>query len=132
IISRARHLVARHYGKPQRGPTFTSDQLDWLKERIPGYMQHDPMSDETHRFVETTMVQFDILWPVRLKLWPELPAETPYDDDMRAAMLAQSSILRASIHGHLLWQTRYQLRREKNKTGVQPRKWYWYWGIGRA
>ncbi|KAG1876064.1 hypothetical protein C8R48DRAFT_669273 [Suillus tomentosus] len=132
VIAQAHYLVARHYRRPTREPTFTSDQLEWLAERIPSYMQYDPKSDETRRFIRSTMVEFDVLWPLRLKLWPEYPASTLYTDDMRSAMLAQTSILRANITGHLLWQTQYKLRREKNKTGIKPAKWFWYWGVGQT
>ncbi|KAG2029155.1 hypothetical protein BDR03DRAFT_987946 [Suillus americanus] len=108
---------------PTCGPTFQSDQLDWLKECIPSYMKHDPKSNETRHFIRSTVIEFDVLWPLRLKLWPECSTETPYTDNMHAAMLAQTSTLQA---------TRYKLHCEKNKIGFKPTKWFRYWAAGQT
>ncbi|KAG1802806.1 uncharacterized protein HD556DRAFT_1304073 [Suillus plorans] len=128
----AHYLTARYHQNPTRQAPFNSAQLNWLRERIPTYMIYHPKSDKTRHFIRSTVIKFDILWPFRQKLWPGSTAETPFTDDMHARLLALSWIVQTNIASHMLWKTHYQLRREKNQTGMKPAKWFWYWGVGQT
>lgn len=98
-LAHARYLTARYHQNPTRRAPFNSAQLNWLRERIPTYMRYHPKSDETRHFIRSTVIEFDILWPFRQKLWPGSTAETPFTDDMHATLLALSWIVQTvSLH----------------------------------
>ncbi|KAG1873807.1 hypothetical protein F4604DRAFT_1925386 [Suillus subluteus] len=110
-------------------------QAEFLCSKIPMFRRYQPWDSRTDLLIDEIFDKFDERWPLCEEVLPgfDLERDTPNVTHSQLLQLRDAyDKFRIEIKCFLLWETRWVLRRELRESGVEPRDYWTYWGVGRA
>ncbi|KAG2064292.1 hypothetical protein BDR04DRAFT_1122708 [Suillus decipiens] len=110
------------------------NQAEFLRSKIPMFQRHQPWDSRTDLLIDEIFDEFDERWPLCDKVLPDFDVkkDAPITNWQLWEVRQAYDKFRVEIKCFLLWETRWLLRRELRESGVRPRDYWTYWGVGRA
>ncbi|KAG1806397.1 uncharacterized protein HD556DRAFT_1302884 [Suillus plorans] len=110
-------------------------KAEFLCFKIPEFRRCPPWASQTNLLIDDICEELDEMQP----LWEEvLPPDFDVERDTPITVSQATQLCRAvakrcvDIKCFLLWETHWLLKQEFRESGVRPRDYWTYWGVGRA